>query len=302
MTTTAIVTGANGGIGKAIARQLAQKGFEVVMVCRDAKKGKQAVEDVIKATSNRKVSLELCDLSSYASVTAFTKRYRESKRPLHVLINNAAIVPKKKILTEEGLELQWATNVMSYYWLTEQLLDTLKSNAPSRIINVASRYAGDLDLSDVNFTKRRYDSNSAYRQTKQADRMLALGYSQKLSEYKVAINACHPGVVNTQVLDGLGFSGFESEDEGAATPVFLATSSEGGSTSGKWWVYSKAQSETFTNKKEIDQLFKLCSDFTENIKSKITTTTSNTNTSGDSSGSSEEPLTVPQKKQKYNVD
>jgi len=263
---TAIVTGANGGIGKSIARQLAQKGFEVIMVCRDAKKGELAVNEVIKATSNSKVSLELCDLSSYLSVVAFAKRYRESKRPLHVLINNAAIVPKTKIVTSEGLELQWVTNVMSYYWLVEELLDVLKKNAPSRIINVASRYAGDLNLSDVNFERRRYDSNAAYRATKQANRLLALGYASKLSEFKITVNACHPGVVDTNVLQGLGFGGFESPDQGAATPVFLATSKEGGTIAGKWWVSSTENTETFNSKQDITDLFQLCANITEKLK------------------------------------
>jgi len=246
------------------------------MVCRDAKKGELAVNEVIKATSNSKVSLELCDLSSYLSVVAFAKRYRESKRPLHVLINNAAIVPKTKIVTSEGLELQWVTNVMSYYWLVEELLDVLKKNAPSRIINVASRYAGDLNLSDVNFERRRYDSNTAYRATKQANRLLALGYASKLSEFKITVNACHPGVVDTNVLQGLGFGGFESPDQGAATPVFLATSKEGGTIAGKWWVSSTENTETFNSKQDITDLFQLCADITEKLKKSASDSSSET--------------------------
>jgi len=261
-----MVTGANGGIGKAIARQLAQKDFEVIMVCRDSKKGELAVNEVIKSTSNSKVSLELCDLSSYSSVVAFAKRYRESKRPLHVLINNAAITPKKKIVTDEGLELQWATNVMSYYWLAEELLDVLKKSSPSRIINVASNYAGGLDLSDVHFDRRRYDNDSAYRASKQANRLMALGLAPKLSEFKITVNACHPGVVTTNVSKGLGFGGWESPDQGAATPVFLATSPEGGTTAGKWWVSSKETTETFNSKKDVADLLQLCADITEKLK------------------------------------
>jgi NAD(P)-dependent dehydrogenase (short-subunit alcohol dehydrogenase family) len=109
-----------------------------------------------------------------------------------------------------------------------ELAPTLKAAPGARIVNVASNYAGDFDIGDLQFTRRRYESNSAYRQSKQADRMLTWAAACSLyKDSRVLVNACHPGVVTSQLLQSLGMSsGFDSAQKGAATPLYLALSPE----------------------------------------------------------------------------
>ncbi len=111
-------------------------------------------------------------------------------------------------------------SVMSYYLLSTRLEEQLAKGAPSRIVNVASNYAGGLNVNDVNFEKTSYDNNSAYRLSKRADRMLRWVLAEKYKAKGITVNACHPGVINTALLQGLGFGGGGSPSEGAVTPTW----------------------------------------------------------------------------------
>jgi NAD(P)-dependent dehydrogenase (short-subunit alcohol dehydrogenase family) len=90
-------------------------------------------------------------------------------------------------------------------------------------VNVASYWAGGLDLGDLEFKRRPYDNDQAYRQSKQADRMLSVAFAERLREHRVWVNACHPGDVRSRLSANLGFGGHETPEQGAATPVWLAT-------------------------------------------------------------------------------
>ena len=120
----------------------------------------------------------------------------------------------------------------------------LKTSEPARIINVASYWAGDLDMNDLEFKHRRYDNNTAYRQSKQADRMLTAAFADIFRSSGITVNACHPGDVNSNLSNSLGFGGHESPEQGAATPVWLASSTEVEGVSGKYFEHQK---ETFCN-------------------------------------------------------
>jgi len=170
MNQVALVTGATGAIGVAIARQLAEHaGYEVVLACRDESKAQRAVAEIQRATHNPRVRYVLVDVSRYASVQELVGQWQG---PLHILINNTAASPRQRQETPEGIEVQFATNVLGYFWMTYVFSEILKSAAPARIINVASTWAGDLDLTDLEFKRRRYNNGTAYRQSKQANRML----------------------------------------------------------------------------------------------------------------------------------
>jgi len=112
---------------------------------------------------------------------------------------------------------------MSYFWMIREFQEILISSAPSRIVNVASNYAGELDLQDLQFQTRKYEKNSAYKQSKQANRMLTIAHAERLQKFSVSVNSCHPGVVSSNLSYALGFGGWESPEVGAETPVFLAT-------------------------------------------------------------------------------
>jgi NAD(P)-dependent dehydrogenase (short-subunit alcohol dehydrogenase family) len=228
-----LVTGATGAIGQAIARQMAAiPGYEVVLACRNEDRARQAVREIIQATGNDRVRYEIVDVSRQSSIQALAERWQG---PLHVLVNNAAITPRSRQETPEGIELQFATNVLGYFWMIQAFEETLKQFAPARVVNVASNYAGDLDLSDLEFKRRRYTNNTAYRQSKQANRMLTVALAERLKPYGVSVNACHPGNVNSALSNNLGFGGYESPDEGARTPVWLATDPIGQQQIGKYF-------------------------------------------------------------------
>jgi len=216
----ALVTGATGAIGKAIARQIAARtGYAVILGCRNKERAKDAVEEISRATGNRSVRYELVDVSRQASVIALAARWRG---PLHVLVNNAAVTPRRRQETPEGIELQFATNVLGYFWMIRAFNETLKRSAPSRVVNVGSYWAGDLDLADLEFRRRPYSNHEAYRQSKQADRMLTVALAERLKPYAVTVNACHPGDVHSTLSGNLGFGGSQTPDEGARTPAWLA--------------------------------------------------------------------------------
>ena len=253
----AVVTGATGAIGSAIARNLAaQPAFEVVLLCRNEAKAKQAVDRIRQATGNMDVRYELVDLSSQASIAAFAERWTG---PLHVLVNNAAVTPRSREKTAEGIECQFATNVLGYFRLTHALTDRLKESAPARVVNVASYWAGDLDLNDLEFERRPYRNGEAYRQSKQANRMLTVAFAERPKSYHISVNACHPGDVNSRLSNDLGFGGHESPDEGATTPVRLATHPVGAECTGKYFEHGQERTCPFgRDRAAVEALYEYC--------------------------------------------
>ena len=128
----ALVTGATGVIGKAIAERIATTpGFEVVLLCRDATKAEAAVTEIRERTGNAGVSHEIVDLSRRASIAELAMRWQG---PVHVLVNNAAITARQRSETPEGIELQFATNVLGYFRMIQAFRDRLAAAAPSRVV------------------------------------------------------------------------------------------------------------------------------------------------------------------------
>jgi NAD(P)-dependent dehydrogenase (short-subunit alcohol dehydrogenase family) len=238
MNQVALVTGATGAIGVAIARQLAEHaGYEVVLACRDETRAQRTVAEIQRVTRNPHVRYVLVDVSRYTSVQNLAEQWQG---PLHILINNAAASPRQRQETPEGIEVQFATNVLGYFWMTQVFSEILKASAPARIINIASYWVGDLDLTDLEFKQRRYNNGTAYRQSKQANRMLTVAFATRLAPYGITVNACHPGDVNSRLSNDLGFGGQTSPDEGADTPVWLATDPMGQHETGKYFDQRRA--------------------------------------------------------------
>jgi retinol dehydrogenase-13 len=148
--------------------------------------------------------------------------------------------------------------VLGYYRMIRAFTPHLKAGAPSRIVNVASYWAGNLDLEDPEFKHRRYDNDEAYRQSKQADRMLTVAFAERLKPYGITVNSCHPGDVNSRLSNDLGFGGHETPDQGAGTPVWLATSNDVEGVTGKYFADKREQYCGFSRDKTgIEKLMKL---------------------------------------------
>lgn len=253
---TALITGATGAIGKAIALGIAEKGFNTILAVRNLDKAETTVDEIKKVTGNSEVHYELVDFSRKKEVEKLAEKINF---PIHVLINNAATAPISRLETPEGIEMQWAVNVLGYFWMIRSFAPQLFKAGNTRVVNVASYWAGGLNLDDPEFKKRRYDNDLAYRQSKQANRMLTYAFAEKLKEKNITVNACHPGDVNSKLSNDLGFGGFESPAQGASTPIWLATEKEGSEYSGRYFAKQKITTCEFSSdKKGIENLFELC--------------------------------------------
>jgi len=253
---TAIITGAYGAIGRAIAEKIAAKGFNTVLVGRDEIKLQSARKEIEYKTGNHDVRYKVADLSRKQGIIDLASHWTG---PLNILINNAATSSRRRTETPEYIEVQFATNVLGYFWMTNQFVKFMKNLDDARIVNVASYWAGGLDLNDLEFKKRAYDNDAAYRQSKQANRMLTVAFAQKFEQYGITVNACHPGDVNSKLSNDLGFGGHESPDEGAATPVWVATEPLLKGVTGKYFESQRETSCQFSkDSSSIVKLFRIC--------------------------------------------
>ena len=264
-----IVTGATSGIGKEIARNLAGLGATVVLACRSEERGRAAMDEIVRATGNLHVQAMPVDFSSQSSIRYFARRVLGTYPELHVLVNNAAVFLPGRGLSGDGIEMTWATNVLGYHLLSRLLLERLKASPPSRIVNMASTFADGLDLTDPEFHRRPYDGVAAYRQSKQANRMLTWALAERLVGTGVTANAVHPGGVATSIYRELrGIKGAlvrgwvrlikTGPREGADTPTWLATSPDVANVSGKFWASRRELPCIFRDRSAIERLWTLC--------------------------------------------
>jgi NAD(P)-dependent dehydrogenase (short-subunit alcohol dehydrogenase family) len=240
-----LITGANSGIGKGTAFGLAKMGATVVMVARNLEKGQAALEEIKEASGNDSVDLMMADLSSQAAVRELAASFEEQYENLDVLINNAAIIPPKRTITVDGIEIQFAVNHLAPFLLTNLLIDTLKASAPSRIITVSStaHRDGKIDFDDLQSAKKYIRLGwEQYSNTKLANILFTTVLSQKLEGTGVTANSLHPGVIWTNLWRGfpsflypLAKLIFKPVAEGTQTPLYLATSPEVEGVTGKYF-------------------------------------------------------------------
>lgn len=257
---TALVTGAYGAIGKAIAQGIAAlPAYSVVLLGRDRAALDRATEEVRRRAGNPHVRSEVVDLSRRDSIHALSEGVRE---PVSVLVNNAATTPPRRQQTPEGLEMQFATNVMGYFWMMDAFEASLREGEQPRVVNVASYWAGDVDLDDLQLSRRRYDNDTAYRQSKAADRMLTVAFAERFRDAGIAVNACHPGDVRSKLSRSLGFGGHESPEAAAETPLALATTSLGYEHTGKYFQHGQPVACRFgADAQKVKQLYETCATF-----------------------------------------
>ncbi|CAL8249786.1 unnamed protein product [Boreogadus saida] len=198
---TVLITGANTGIGKETARDMARRGARVVMACRDLTRAERAAEEVRRATGNGNVVIRHLDLASTYSVRTFAKEFLGSEERLDILINNAGIMMCPKWLTEDSFETQMAVNHLGHFLLTNLLLPKLRSSAPSRVVVVSSlaHETGKVDFDDLFFAKRPYSSMASYKQSKLANVLFSRELARRMKGTGVTAYSLHPGVIRTEL-------------------------------------------------------------------------------------------------------
>jgi NAD(P)-dependent dehydrogenase (short-subunit alcohol dehydrogenase family) len=267
-----IVTGPTSGVGREIALKLADLGAEVILACRDIKKGEDVASEIEKRTGSKAVVM-MIDASSQESIREFAHEFLDRYDRLDVLINNAGgnrgTLPKIKSV--DGIELTFATNVLGYFLLTQELLDLLKKSAPSRLINVASTFASDLDLDDLQFERRPFESFKAYAQSKACNRLLTWAQARRLEGSGVTANAMTPGLITEtelyrnatpELVQRLTkISGGRTSADGADTAVWLASDPEMSGVTNKFFEDREERECEFRNTEAEEKLWKICEGF-----------------------------------------
>lgn len=239
-----LVTGATSGVGLAAAEGFAQLGAGVRLLARSEERGERARAKIIGDTGNEDVRVVMCDLSELASVRRCAKRFVEESEHLDVLVNNAGVLPDRRTLTADGIELTFATNVLGPFLLTKLLIPLLESSAPARIINVSSggMYTQRLHVDDLQSSSGNFDGATAYARSKRAGVILTELWAQRLWNTGVVAHSMHPGWVDTPGLEvslprfyGLTRPLLRTPREGADTILWLGSAPEPAQSSGGFW-------------------------------------------------------------------
>ena len=253
--TTAIVTGANSGMGMATVRALSDMGAKVIMLCRSEKRGTEALEK-LSSEKYRDLELILCDLGNYDSIRAFANIVRRGYDHIDILVNNAGFISLDRQETGEGLERQFGINHIGHFLLTMSLLDLMGEGG--RIVNVASgaHKTGKIHFDDINLTKG-FNVIKAYSQSKLANvlftRELARAnvlftreLARRVKDRGIMVNCCHPGAVATNIgIDrDTGFGKtvtrllkpfFQTPEQGARTAIFLVSDDSVSDVTGEYF-------------------------------------------------------------------
>src|SRR5258707_9803495 len=194
-----LITGATNGIGKETALGLARLGATVIVVGRSRDLGAATVAEIKQKSGNSNVESMTADLSSMAEVRRLAKEFKAKYNALHVLVNNAGAIFLSRQLSPDGYEMTFALNHLSYFLLTNLLLDLIKASAPARIVNVSSdsHERAHINFDDLQSTKG-YTGIGAYGQSKLANIMFTYELARRLSETGVTVNAVHPGFVRSR--------------------------------------------------------------------------------------------------------
>jgi NAD(P)-dependent dehydrogenase (short-subunit alcohol dehydrogenase family) len=232
-----LVTGATDGIGKVTVRELAEAGATVIGVGRNPDKIRATLDEIGETAGS--LEFMTADLSSQADVRALADEFKRKYDRLHVLVNNAGALFTSYRESVDGIELTFALNHLSYFLLTNLLLDTLRASAPARIINVSSdaHYRSAFDPDNLE-RRRNYDGWEAYEASKLENILFTYELARRLEGSGVTVNALHPGWINSnfQVAAGLSQRGPLTSEEGADTQLWLATSDEVEGVTGKFFI------------------------------------------------------------------
>ena len=284
---TCLVTGATAGIGRVTALELARMGADVIIVGRNTAKCAVTAIEIREESRHPGVEYFVADLSSQEEVRRLAGEFKERHQRLDVLVNNAGALHMGRKYSADGIEMTFALNHLSYFLLTNLLMDVLMASAPARIVNVSSsaHQEARLHLGDID-DPRRYFGFRAYSRTKLCNVLFTYELARRLEGTGVTANTLHPGLVATNFLSNngavgrffnflLGIRGI-SEESGAMTSIYAASSPEMEGVSGKYLVKKQAvrSSDRSYNETKAAALWELSANLTGIESSAFTPTLS----------------------------
>ncbi|XP_044739447.1 retinol dehydrogenase 12-like [Chrysoperla carnea] len=242
---TVLVTGANSGIGKETAIDMAARGARVILGCRNLKSAEETKQEIISKTGNTNIVIYPIDFESLTSVRKFSELVHENESRLDILINNAGAGGLGNRRTEDGLRILMQVNYFGPFLLTNLLLDLLKKSAPSRIVNVSSLFhiLASLDSNDLN----KYASDfKNYGNSKLCNILMSNELARKLEGTNVISNSLHPGAVRTPIFKHIKWQYmffmwfyywwlFKNPEEGAQTTIHCAVCEKVDGVTGKYF-------------------------------------------------------------------
>lgn len=275
------ITGANSGIGLATATGLAAQGAAIVMICRDAERGKAALSTVSRAATGQSPRLFIADLTSQSSVRRLAADLHDALPRIDVLINNAAAAFVSRELTVDGIERTLAVNYLAPFLLTNLLLDLIRKSPEGRIVNVTVAFPGPLALG-AKFLgnlqgERKYGQVSAYRHTKLALTIFTYELARRLSGTGITVNCLFPGAIATKFGEKVGGGMYvlskviapfsKPPDVGARTPIYLASSSDVAGVTGAYFVnYKQKRTERVSYDRSVaEKLWRISEQLTKEV-------------------------------------
>jgi NAD(P)-dependent dehydrogenase (short-subunit alcohol dehydrogenase family) len=248
----ALVTGASSGLGVETSRALLSAGAQVVMAVRDLEKAQQVADQLRQSTGSNKASLLKLDLGSLESVRTAGAQFLGRHSKLDLLVNNAGVMATPFEHTAEGFEMQFGTNHLGHFLLTNLLLPALKAATRARVVSLSSigHRRSDIVWDDIGFQTRAYDKWAAYGQSKTANALFAVGLTARHSSDGVFANAVHPGGIQTGLQkhmpeeemramgwidsEGKANAMFKTPEQGASTSLWAAVGQELEGVGGKY--------------------------------------------------------------------
>jgi NAD(P)-dependent dehydrogenase (short-subunit alcohol dehydrogenase family) len=244
-----LVTGATSGLGLATAEALAARGAELTLVARDASKAKRVAQDLERRFGNKRIHVEIAELSMLEEVRALTARLLKKGKAIDVVVNNAGALVNPREETAEGLEKSFALLLLSPYLLVERLHPLLKKAAGqhgvARVVNVLSggMYTQKIHVDDLQSRAGTYSGSVAYARAKRGLMILTEEWARRWSRDGIVVNAMHPGwadtpgvVVALPEFHRVTKRVLRTPEEGADTIVWLAAATEAGHVSGEFWL------------------------------------------------------------------
>ena len=234
---TILVTGATDGIGRRTALDLARMGARVLIHGRNKEKGIRVMDELNRETCNEKLALYVADFSSLRDVRRMADEIKREQSHLHVLVNNAGSFFTERELNADGLEMTFVVNHLAAFLLTNLLVDLMKESAPARVVTVES--SAHFNVKEIDWEnlqgQKSYNGFDAYALSKLANICTMKELAARLAGSGVTVNMAHPGVVDTKLLRMSYKLQGVSVEEGAETPVYLASEPEVEGITGKYF-------------------------------------------------------------------